>query len=121
MSVVVIGVDLPEDCDSCWLPGKDCNLWLQTDVGERHKDCPLRPLPEKHGRLIDADEIEKLVAGYQEQADMHSARAKELCGDSDTVSKFTWAYSQAAIYKRVINDLDTVLSSVPTIVEAEGD
>lgn len=63
------------------------------------------------------EKLEKLVAGYQEQADIHSARAKELCGDSDTVSKFTWAYSQAAIYKRVINDLDTVLSSVPTIVE----
>lgn len=57
MSVIVMGVDIPEDCDSCWLPGKHCNLWLATDVGERHRGCPLRPLPEKHGRLIDGDEL----------------------------------------------------------------
>lgn len=25
MSVIVMGVDIPEDCDSCWLPGKHCN------------------------------------------------------------------------------------------------
>lgn len=52
MSFIVMGVDIPEDCDSCWLPGKHCNLWLATDVGERHRGCPLRSLPEKHGRLI---------------------------------------------------------------------
>lgn len=53
MSVVVMDVDIPEDCDSCWLPGKHCNLWLATDVGERHRGCPIRPLPEKHGDLVD--------------------------------------------------------------------
>ena len=58
MSVVVMGVDIPEDCDSCCLPGKYCNLWLATDVGERHRGCPIRPLPEKHGRLGDLDKLE---------------------------------------------------------------
>ena len=57
MSVIVMGVDIPEDCDSCWLPGKYCNLWLATDVGERHRGCPIHPLPEKHGRLADVDAI----------------------------------------------------------------
>lgn len=47
MSVIVTGVDIPEDCDGCWHP--TCNLWLQTDVGKRHKDCPISPMPEKHG------------------------------------------------------------------------
>ena len=27
------------------------------NVTARLKDCPLRPLPEKHGRLIDGDEL----------------------------------------------------------------
>lgn len=73
MSVIVMGVDLPEDCDSCWLPGKHCNLWLATDVGERHRGCPLRPLPEKHGRLGDLDEImNKLIKDKREAFTKHS-------------------------------------------------
>lgn len=55
MSVIVKGVDVPSDCDGCWNP--KCNLWLQTDAGKRHKDCPISLLPEKHGRLIDGDEL----------------------------------------------------------------
>lgn len=58
MSVIVKGMDVPSDCDGCWHP--TCNLWIQTDVGKRHKDCPISPMPEKHGRLIDADELEDI-------------------------------------------------------------
>lgn len=57
MSVVVMGVEMPKDCDSCWLPERICNLWLATDLNKRHSGCPIRPLPEKHGRLIDGDEV----------------------------------------------------------------
>lgn len=70
MSVIVIGVDIPEDCDSCWLPGKHCNLWLATDVGERHRGCPIRPLPEKHGRLIDGDAMKALWTGAEIAGDI---------------------------------------------------
>lgn len=55
MSVIVKGMDVPSDCDGCWHP--TCNLWHQTDVGKRHKDCPISPMPEKHGRLGDLDEV----------------------------------------------------------------
>lgn len=55
MSVFVKDIDVPSDCDGCWHP--TCNLWLQTDVGKRHKDCPISPMPEKHGRLKDVDAI----------------------------------------------------------------
>ena len=58
MSVIVKGIDVPSDCDVCWHPA--CNLWLQTDVGKRHKDCPISPMPEKHGRLIDVAEFEEM-------------------------------------------------------------
>lgn len=55
MSVFVKDIDVPSDCDGCWHP--TCNLWLQTDVGKRHKDCSISPMPEKHGRLKDVDAI----------------------------------------------------------------
>lgn len=55
MSVIVKGMDVPSDCDGCWHP--TCNLWHQTDVGKRHKDCPISPMPKKYGRLIDGDEL----------------------------------------------------------------
>ena len=61
MSVIVKGMDVPSDCDGCWHP--TCNLWPQTDVGKRHKDCPIGPMPEKHGRLIDASELETVAKG----------------------------------------------------------
>lgn len=73
MGVIVIGVDIPEDCDSCWLPGKYCNLWLATDVGERHRGCPLRPLPEKHGRLGDLDRLMKVYESHEFSSDMGDA------------------------------------------------
>lgn len=135
MTILIRGMEMPEGCRDCELGGQylaeqngvyteekyRCfvTFYPLKDLTKRHEKCPLTEVPTPHGRLIDADAVEKLVEGYQEQADIHSGRAKELCGDSDTVSKFTWAYSQAAIYKRVIDDLDTVLSSAPTVIEAE--
>lgn len=63
MSVIVKGVDVPGDCDGCWHP--TCNLWIQTarqpDVGNRHKDCPISPMPKKHGRFIDSDAFDMYV------------------------------------------------------------
>lgn len=49
-------IDVPSDCDVCWHP--TCNLWIQTDIGKRHKDCPISPMPKKHGRLIDAKALD---------------------------------------------------------------
>ncbi len=53
MSLVILGMEMPNSCESC---GVTCELWMRHKVGQRHSDCPLRPLPEKHGRLISADE-----------------------------------------------------------------
>lgn len=58
MSVVVIGMEMPESCLRCDLfAGNGCKAtrtifpdWV--NVAARPKGCPLRPLPEKHGRLI---------------------------------------------------------------------
>ena len=66
MSVFVKDIDVPSDCDGCWHP--TCNLWLQTDVGKRHKDCPISPMPEKHGRLIDANAFKETLEYYIREA-----------------------------------------------------
>ena len=68
MSVFVKDIDVPSDCDGCWHP--TCNLWLQTDVGKRHKDCPISPMPEKHGRLIDADAMKRIWMGARIDGDI---------------------------------------------------
>ena len=73
MSVIIKGVDIPKNCSECpccrhySLDGihmYQCNAKIIT-FGEfdswifkkRPNWCPLHPLPEKHGRLIDADAL----------------------------------------------------------------
>lgn len=57
MSIIVMGMEMPMDCNSCCVPGNVCDLWIGQGVGNRHPDCPIRQLPEKHGRLIDIDDL----------------------------------------------------------------
>ena len=103
MSVIVMGVDIPEDCDSCWVPGQVCNLWLATDVGERHRGCPLRPLPEKHGRLIDADALKKTFRDAMDDCEGDFKRKE----DAEEVRRWV---------ELLCRDFD----AQPTIVEPEG-
>ena len=66
MSVIVKGMEMPKDCDSCKVGDVvGCSLWKPMDIGERHPDCPLVELPEKHGRLIDADALLALLSGCE--------------------------------------------------------
>lgn len=95
MSVFVKDIDVPSDCDGCWHP--TCNLWLQTDVGKRHKECPIRPMPEKHGRLIDVNDLKETLDYY----------IREAGWDEKTNRVLGWVK-------------DEFIDSEPTIVEAEG-
>lgn len=61
MSVIIKGIQMPEDCFSCPLKEEGfCNITdaYAVRIKERNSDCPLVELPEHHGRLIDEDEIE---------------------------------------------------------------
>lgn len=60
MSVLIRGIDMPSDCDSCFIPASFCPLWINTDVGSRHPDCPLIPVPP-HGDLIGRDALMKQI------------------------------------------------------------
>ena len=67
MSVIVKGMEMPTSCASCRMAvcfadtGRaKCYAtlsYIDPERGKRSYDCPLRPLPEKHGRLIDGDEL----------------------------------------------------------------
>ena len=79
MSLLIKGVEMPDSClncrfrttilknvlsptmrksvYACLINGMEINNWYE----EKHKDCPLVEVPTPHGRLIDADELEKCV------------------------------------------------------------
>ena len=72
MSVLIRGMEMPQCCADCkfsdiysYPPDYDdeyrCELeyfsMSYEDAQMRHANCPLVELPEKHGRLIDADAI----------------------------------------------------------------
>lgn len=71
MSLIIKGVDMPKSCKDC--PCREypkfsfesnwCCLNQKTisDVRVISPNCPLIEIPTPHGRLIDADELEKCV------------------------------------------------------------
>ena len=82
MSFVVMGMEMPESCAKCRLKywtnaGPYCPIikssleWNQFSTGEWagvDKRCPLGELPEKHGRLIDADGLKETLDYYIREA-----------------------------------------------------
>lgn len=70
MSVLIKGIGMPETCDDCQFHRYHSRgeyvcvatpmfypMNLANSKGIRKDWCPLVELPEKHGRLIDADEL----------------------------------------------------------------
>ena len=68
MSVLIRGMRMPENCIECEIKAYDANANEEycpfTDIEclniGRQENCPLTEIPEKHGRLIDADEMNRL-------------------------------------------------------------
>lgn len=64
-------VHLPSNCEKCPFNYADMSVGIciaadktidtRTYGRKRHPDCPMTELPTPHGRLIDADELEKCV------------------------------------------------------------
>lgn len=65
MSVLVKGMKMPENCKECMSSDLrttiKCTEWTEISAGRRENErawsCPLVEIPEKHGRLIDADAL----------------------------------------------------------------
>ncbi|MBP3674530.1 MAG: hypothetical protein J6J18_11955 [Oscillospiraceae bacterium] len=112
MSVIVMGMDYPKHCfqclfkhsgisDFCTIEDRDFDDEDFEDLEREdwHPDwCPLRPLPEKHGRLIDADAFIGTIRPIVEE-------------DDYAVCTF-----------RTVKELMTEhIDEAPTIVETEGE
>ena len=72
MSVLIKGMEMPKACEWCSFistftteSGLGCRCEVEKfefwDYSKRQENCPLVEVPTSHGRLIDADEIEKCV------------------------------------------------------------
>ena len=62
MSIVIKGMEMPKHCLDCVLKNDDDDCMAQKwkewkDWEDMREGCPLVELPEKHGRLIDGDEL----------------------------------------------------------------
>lgn len=55
--LVIRGMEKPIDCHSCWMRVYCFERGIGVWGCGKGKPCPLIPLPEGHGRLIDADAI----------------------------------------------------------------
>ena len=132
MSVVLLGMEMPHDCPHCEFAAigyaspmsSDCTLYCRAvdkfkdcatavlkdkpyEVINHYNDrpdwCPLVPLPEKHGRLVDVDAVVDKLLSMQVMY--------QMLDDTRTADK---------IIHGIIRAKQTIYEA-PTIVEAEGD
>ena len=125
MSVVVLGMEMPENCHECRL----CMQEADTELGvcaycgltgfgwEAYSDrpdwCHLRPLPEKHGRLGDLDELK---TSFADSINECKKWIKELEENGDNETQVIANQAFCTIVEAALR-----LKSSPNIVEAEGD
>lgn len=109
MSVLVKGMKMPQSCYYCGLADTsfiNCVAFekpivLEDDCEERRPDwCPLEALPDKHGRLVDVDEM-----------------MNDICNSINQMTKIGIAVDGNYLWGKFNDALD----NAPTIVEAEGE
>lgn len=96
MSIVLLGIDMPNNCEECEI--YFCDKWIGHYENTRPKDCPLRPMPDVHGDLIDRDATRGSIKPWSPEDERN-----------------------ACTFATVKKLLNTMLDHAPTIVEAEGD
>ena len=102
MSVLIKGMEMPHDCDSCKVSDiLDCTLWKPMDIGERHPECPLVEVPTPHGRLIDKDRLKREML-------WNFAGEKIPLYDCDN--------NPVDFH---VKDVEATINSQPTVIEAE--
>lgn len=107
MSILIKGMKKPQSCAGCYmfLHGltMDGHPWQECADTERELDdpfgcgrpewCQIVEIKEPHGRLIDADALEQIIAQFS----------------------LNWEYGQG------VSDCWDALLAAPTVIEAEGD
>lgn len=102
MSVIVKGMEMPSGCQSCDFSDDETRFCKAAKeyipMLGKPEFCPLVELPDKHGRLIEADSLKETLDYY----------IREAGWDEKTNQVLGWVK-------------DEFIDSEPTIVEAEGD
>lgn len=117
MSVLIKGMEMPKNCLECnikaWEDGFNVYVCPFSgmpclSIGIQY-DCPLVGLPEKHGRLIDGDELFKQM---NTAIAMMSGMIKAIgAEDDDGMQMELKAY----------RDIRNGIKDYPTLIEAEGE
>ena len=112
MSVLIKGMKMPENCLECKIKAWEerynvyvCPfggiLELSCLANGRRDECPLVELPEKHGRLIDADALMDIFA--------------------DRLAKVSVRYGVDSAVAGAVSGAMKLLDVQPTVIEAEGE
>jgi len=86
MSIIVKGMEMPENCTRCDYIGLNVAIGcpVMSGTNGRATDCPLIALPDTHGRLVDADALIEDVDGDLTDS-IAEGRAIEKIMDAPTI------------------------------------
>ena len=97
MSVLVKGMEMPKNCMSCpfpsvgvdwyycYCPGVDGKAYDFAQAETVPDDCPLIALPDKHGRLVDADELKTAFPRCDNNMNVKIASVRATINHMDTI------------------------------------
>ena len=115
MSILIKGMTMPKNCSDC--PCFDDFGYYTCNLDDEHRDvyngrpewCPLVELPEKHGRLIDGDELfRQMNTAIAMMSGMMKVIGTE---DDDGMQMELKAY----------RDIRDGIKDYDTVIEAEGE
>ena len=99
MSIMIKGMEMPKNCDDCFL-----NEW--SICNERFycpfDDCPLVEIPVPHGRLIDEEDVKNAIYKRLKILQTHEAFMRKH-GDIDLLGVMPY------------------ITEIPTVIEAESE
>lgn len=114
MGIYIPNMEMPKTCCQCDLKIYDNEMrWDENSIEQigawvckrtreiiwntqRGENCPIVPLPEKHGRLIDADDMQSIINTMKAEAVMDGLRGvhpdithymlmQEMLEDAETI------------------------------------
>ena len=99
--ILIRGMEMPKNCEDCRLSYSDeygTTICAACDDCAYSVSCPLVPLPEGHGRLIDADALDRAFTDLRFNSDgtlnhwgdrpgwcMHGYEVEKLIADAHTI------------------------------------
>lgn len=112
MSVLVKGMDMPDNCELCafesefgFCLAKSDNFSGYTSDRKRPEWCPLVEVPEPHGRLIDGDAVMKQW-GLDKATKYGNKTSKQQ----------HFSYSTMMMY-----EIADIFNDAPTVIEQEDE